>query len=66
MHGVIARTETGYSAADRALQRRGGYGCLGEYGLEKIVRDLCVQQILEGTNEIMRVVVARGLTEAFG
>lgn len=66
MHGVIARTDTGHSAADRALQLHGGYGYLGEYGLEKIVPDLRVQQILEGTNEIMRVIVARGLTEAFG
>ncbi|MER7316311.1 MULTISPECIES: acyl-CoA dehydrogenase family protein [Streptomyces] len=59
-------TDTGYSVADRALQLHGGYGCLSEYGIEKIVRDLRVHQILEGTNEIMRVIVARGLTEAFG
>ncbi|MEV5988777.1 acyl-CoA dehydrogenase family protein [Streptomyces sp. NPDC052051] len=59
-------TDTGYSVADRALQLHGGYGYLGEYGIEKIVRDLRVHQILEGTNEIMRVIVARGLTEAFG
>ncbi|MBG0851585.1 acyl-CoA dehydrogenase family protein [Streptomyces spinoverrucosus] len=59
-------TDTGYSVADRALQLHGGYGYLSEYGVEKIVRDLRVHQILEGTNEIMRVIVARGLTEAFG
>ncbi|OIK02531.1 acyl-CoA dehydrogenase [Streptomyces sp. MUSC 14] len=59
-------TDTGYSVADRALQLYGGYGYLSEYGIEKIVRDLRVHQILEGTNEIMRVIVARGLTEAFG
>ncbi|MFJ6072725.1 acyl-CoA dehydrogenase family protein [Streptomyces sp. NPDC093065] len=59
-------TDTGYSVADRALQLHGGYGYLAEYGIEKIVRDLRVHQILEGTNEIMRVIVARGLTEAFG
>ncbi|MEV1011861.1 acyl-CoA dehydrogenase family protein [Streptomyces sp. NPDC049881] len=59
-------TDTGYSVADRALQLHGGYGYLSEYGIEKIVRDLRVHQILEGTNEIMRVIVARGLTEAFG
>ncbi|MFD9078753.1 acyl-CoA dehydrogenase family protein [Streptomyces erythrochromogenes] len=57
-------TDTGYSVADRALQLHGGYGYLSEYGIEKIVRDLRVHQILEGTNEIMRVIVARGLTEA--
>ncbi|MCX4740970.1 acyl-CoA dehydrogenase family protein [Streptomyces antibioticus] len=59
-------TDTGFSVADRALQLHGGYGYLNEYGIEKIVRDLRVHQILEGTNEIMRVIVARGLTEAFG
>ncbi|MGW7075012.1 acyl-CoA dehydrogenase family protein [Streptomyces sp. NPDC054866] len=57
-------TDTGYSVADRALQLHGGYGYLNEYGIEKIVRDLRVHQILEGTNEIMRVIVARSLTEA--
>ncbi|MCX4529406.1 MULTISPECIES: acyl-CoA dehydrogenase family protein [unclassified Streptomyces] len=56
-------TDTGFSVADRALQLHGGYGYLSEYGIEKIVRDLRVHQILEGTNEIMRVIVARGLTE---
>ncbi|ANW22342.1 acyl-CoA dehydrogenase family protein [Streptomyces clavuligerus] len=59
-------TDTGYTVADRALQLHGGYGYLSEYGIEKIVRDLRVHRILEGTNEIMRVIVARGLTEAFG
>ncbi|MDX3373407.1 acyl-CoA dehydrogenase family protein [Streptomyces sp. ME02-6991-2A] len=57
-------TDTGYSVADRALQLHGGYGYLAEYGIEKIVRDLRVHQILEGTNEIMRVIVARSLTGA--
>ncbi|GAA0494314.1 acyl-CoA dehydrogenase family protein [Streptomyces stramineus] len=57
-------TDTGYSVADRALQLHGGYGYLSEYGIEKIVRDLRVHQILEGTNEIMRLIVARGLTGA--
>ncbi|WP_406467748.1 acyl-CoA dehydrogenase family protein [Streptomyces hirsutus] len=59
-------TDIGYAVADRALQLHGGYGYLNEYGIEKIVRDLRVHRILEGTNEIMRVIVARGLTEAFG
>ncbi|MFD4869434.1 acyl-CoA dehydrogenase family protein [Streptomyces sp. NPDC058412] len=57
-------TDTGYTVADRALQLHGGYGYLNEYGIEKIVRDLRVHQILEGTNEVMRIIVARGLTEA--
>ena len=55
-------TDTGFSVADRALQLHGGYGYLAEYGIEKIVRDLRVHRILEGTNEIMRVIIARGLT----
>ncbi|MFF4319157.1 acyl-CoA dehydrogenase family protein [Streptomyces sp. NPDC001568] len=56
-------TDTGFAVANEALQLHGGYGYLSEYGIEKIVRDLRVHQILEGTNEIMRVIVARGLTE---
>ncbi|MFD6217394.1 acyl-CoA dehydrogenase family protein, partial [Nocardia salmonicida] len=57
-------TDTGFEVANKALQLHGGYGYLHEYGLEKIVRDLRVHQILEGTNEIMRVVVARSLIGA--
>ncbi|MFB6525182.1 acyl-CoA dehydrogenase family protein [Streptomyces sp. NPDC056399] len=57
-------TDTGFTVADRALQLHGGYGYLSEYGIEKIVRDLRVHRILEGTNEIMNVIVARGLTES--
>ena len=56
-------TDTGFNAANDALQLFGGYGYLADYGVEKIVRDLRVHQILEGTNEIMRVIVARGLIE---
>jgi alkylation response protein AidB-like acyl-CoA dehydrogenase len=52
-------TDACYDVADRALQLHGGYGYLREYGLEKIVRDLRVHRILEGTNEIMRVVIGR-------
>jgi alkylation response protein AidB-like acyl-CoA dehydrogenase len=52
-------TDTGSQVANDALQMFGGYGYLTEYGVEKIVRDLRVHQILEGTNEIMRVIVAR-------
>ncbi len=54
-------TDTGFSVADRALQLFGGYGYLADYGIEKIVRDLRVHRILEGTNEIMRLIVAREL-----
>ncbi|MGW1679580.1 acyl-CoA dehydrogenase family protein [Saccharopolyspora sp. NPDC002376] len=54
-------TDTGFAVANEALQIHGGYGYLAEYGLEKIVRDLRVHQILEGTNEIMRLIVSRSL-----
>jgi alkylation response protein AidB-like acyl-CoA dehydrogenase len=54
-------TDTGFDVANQALQMLGGYGYLADYGMEKIVRDLRVHQILEGTNEIMRLIVARGL-----
>ncbi|MGX1096339.1 isobutyryl-CoA dehydrogenase [Amorphus sp. MBR-141] len=54
-------TDVGFEVANEALQLHGGYGYLAEYGLEKIVRDLRVHQILEGTNEIMRMIVARDL-----
>ena len=57
-------TDAGFAAANDALQLFGGYGYLSEYGVEKIVRDLRVHQILEGTNEIMRVIIARGLLQA--
>lgn len=57
-------TEAGYTVADHALQLHGGYGYLAEYGIEKIVRDLRVHRILEGTNEIMSLIIARGLTGA--
>lgn len=52
-------TDSCFEVADHALQLLGGYGYLREYGLEKIVRDLRVHRILEGTNEIMRVVIGR-------
>ncbi|MEQ1697011.1 MAG: acyl-CoA dehydrogenase family protein [Hyphomicrobiaceae bacterium] len=54
-------TDIGFAVANEALQLHGGYGYLTEYGIEKIVRDLRVHQILEGTNEVMRLIVARGL-----
>ena len=54
-------TDAAFAVANDALQLHGGYGYLAEYGVEKIVRDLRVHQILEGTNEIMRVIIARSL-----
>jgi alkylation response protein AidB-like acyl-CoA dehydrogenase len=55
-------TDAGFEVANQSLQLHGGYGYLAEYGVEKIVRDLRVHQILEGTNEIMRVIIARAMT----
>ncbi len=54
-------TDTGFEVANQALQLHGGYGYLKDYPLERIVRDLRVHQILEGANEIMRVIIAREL-----
>ncbi len=54
-------TDACFTVADEALQLHGGYGYLKDYPLERIVRDLRVHRILEGTNEIMRVIVAREL-----
>ena len=54
-------TDAGSRVADDALQMLGGYGYLHDYGIEKIVRDLRVHRILEGTNEIMRVIISRGM-----
>jgi alkylation response protein AidB-like acyl-CoA dehydrogenase len=52
-------TDAGFDVANKALQMLGGYGYLADYGIEKRVRDLRVHQILEGTNEIMRMIIAR-------
>ncbi len=52
-------TETGSKIVNQCLQLHGGYGYLADYGIEKLVRDLRVHEILEGTNEIMRLIVAR-------
>lgn len=54
-------SDTGSQIVDEALQIFGGYGYLHEYGIEKLVRDLRVHRILEGTNEIMRLIVARDM-----
>lgn len=56
-------TDAGFEVANLAIQLHGGYGYLHEYGVEKIARDLRVHQILEGTNEIMRLIVGRMLVE---
>lgn len=54
-------TEAGSKIVNDCLQLHGGYGYLADYGIEKLVRDLRVHEILEGTNEIMRLLVSRGL-----
>jgi alkylation response protein AidB-like acyl-CoA dehydrogenase len=54
-------TDTAFKVANDALQVHGGYGYLADYGVERIVRDLRVHQILEGTNEIMRVIISRDM-----
>ncbi|MDR6176413.1 alkylation response protein AidB-like acyl-CoA dehydrogenase [Nocardioides zeae] len=56
-------TDQCFEAANAALQLHGGYGYLAEYGVERVVRDLRVHQILEGTNEIMRLIVSRAALE---
>ncbi len=56
-------TDAGFAIADDALQLHGGYGYLKDYPLERIVRDLRVHRILEGTNEIMRVIISRELSK---
>jgi len=54
-------TDIGFSICNEALQLHGGYGYLAEYEIERFVRDVRVHQILEGTNEVMRVVISRSL-----
>ena len=54
-------TDAAFDVANQCLQLHGGYGYLADYGIEKLVRDLRVHQILEGTNEIMRLIVGRAL-----
>jgi len=54
-------TDAAFDVANQCLQLHGGYGYLADYGIEKIVRDLRVHQILEGTNEIMRMIIARAM-----
>ncbi|NET91644.1 MAG: acyl-CoA dehydrogenase [Kamptonema sp. SIO1D9] len=57
-------TDVGSKVANEALQIHGGYGYLTDFELERIVRDLRVHQILEGTNEVMRVIISKNLRKA--
>ncbi len=59
-------TDVGFNVCNEALQLHGGYGYLRDFPLERFVRDTRVHQILEGTNEIMRVVIARKLADGQG
>tara|TARA_R110002095_G_scaffold91339_3_gene79713 strand:- start:5432 stop:6583 length:1152 start_codon:yes stop_codon:yes gene_type:complete len=59
-------TDVGFNVCNEALQLHGGYGYLRDFPLERLVRDTRVHQILEGTNEIMRVVIARKLADGQG
>ena len=64
LHAAMAKrfaTDAAFNVANDALQLHGGYGYLQDYPLERVVRDLRVHQILEGANEIMRVIIAREL-----
>jgi alkylation response protein AidB-like acyl-CoA dehydrogenase len=54
-------TDVGFEVCNQALQIHGGYGYIREYPLERHVRDVRVHQILEGTNEIMRMIIGRRL-----
>lgn len=59
-------TDAGFAICDEALQIHGGYGYIREYPVERLLRDARVHRILEGTNEVMRVIVARHLLEGEG
>ena len=56
-------TDAGFTVCNEALQLHGGYGYIREYPLERLLRDSRVHQILEGTNEIMRIIIARRMLE---
>ena len=56
-------TDAGFTVINDALQLHGGYGYIREYPLERLLRDARVHQILEGTNEIMRVIIARRMLD---
>jgi alkylation response protein AidB-like acyl-CoA dehydrogenase len=64
MHCAMAKrfaTDAGFAICNDALQLHGGYGYLKDFPIERYLRDVRVHQILEGTNEIMRVIIARRL-----
>ena len=64
LHCAMAKrlaTDAGFRIANDALQLHGGYGYLKDFPIERYLRDVRVHQILEGTNEIMRVIIARRL-----
>jgi alkylation response protein AidB-like acyl-CoA dehydrogenase len=54
-------TDTGFKVVNEALQLHGGYGYLRDYPIERFLRDVRVHQILEGTNEVMRLIISRHL-----
>lgn len=56
-------TDIGFEVCNQALQIHGGYGYIHEYQLERLLRDSRVHQIVEGTNEIMRVIIARRMLQ---
>ena len=60
-HGQAVRHRRGFQIVDEALQLHGGYGYIRDYAIERYLRDCRVHRILEGTNEIMRVIIARRL-----
>jgi len=65
VHCAMAKrlaTDVGFQVVDAALQMHGGYGYIKDYQIERYLRDLRVHQILEGSNEIMRVIIGRALT----
>ena len=55
----LKATDAGFKVANDALQLHGGYGYLMDYPIERFVRDLRVHQILEGTNQVMRIIIGR-------
>ena len=64
LHCAMAKrfaTDAGFQVCNEALQIHGGYGYLKDYPIERHLRDVRVHQILEGTNEIMRLIIARRL-----
>lgn len=63
-HAKRFATDASFEVANSALQLHGGYGYLHEYGIERVVRDLRVHQILEGTNEIMNQIIGREVLKA--